>query len=176
MIEASTILGPFFAISPLQTGVTSNYFSSPKTRDRAYIANSQRALRLTLATHQADLLDIVNNIVKSGEEPRSKMLDWYALCVNTNHKRRAMQVDQRTVSSDGFMINVTTSLDQLCEVGDFRAFIPLLEAFPKVKHADAASRWPLLPCLTARSNANSESNSHSWTLHSLKSTGSMSII
>ncbi len=129
MIEASTLLGPFFAISPLQADVTANYFSSPKTRDRAYVANSQRSMRMTLATHQADLLDIVNHIVKSGEEPKGKMLDWFALCVNLNHKRRAMQVDQKMVSSDGFMINVTTCLDQLCE--------PFMDAtFSKVDRID----------------------------------------
>lgn len=43
------------------------------------------------------------------------MLDWFALCVNVNHKRRAMQVDQKQVSSDGFLVNVTVCLDQLCE-------------------------------------------------------------
>ena len=129
IIEAYTFLGPFFAISPLQAGVTTNYFSSPKTRDRSYISNSQRALRLTLLTHQADLLDIVNHIVKSGEEPKNRMLDWFALVVNSNHKRRAIQVDQKTVSSDGFMINVTTCLDQLCE--------PFMDAtFSKIDRID----------------------------------------
>lgn len=70
---------------------------------------------MTLQTHQTDLLDIVNHIVRTGKEARDKILDWFALCVNSNHKRRAMQVDQKLVSSDGFMINVTVCLDQLCE-------------------------------------------------------------
>ena len=43
------------------------------------------------------------------------MLDWFALTVNKNHKRRALQVDSRAVSSDGFMFNVTVCLVQLCE-------------------------------------------------------------
>lgn len=128
-LEAATLLGPFFAMSPLQAGVTTNYFSSPKSRDRTFIANSQSALRMTLNTHQTDLLDIANHIVKSGEEPKSKMLDWFAICVNANHKRRAMQVDQKTVSSDGFMINITICLDQLCE--------PFMDAtFSKIDRID----------------------------------------
>ena len=114
-LEVDTLLGPFFQISPLQADVTINYFSSPKTRDKGYIISSQRALRMTLQTHQTDLLDIVNQIIKKSKEARDKMLDWLALCVNANHKRRAMQVDQEQVSSDGFMINVTVCLDQLCE-------------------------------------------------------------
>ena len=57
------------------------------------------------------------------------MLDWFALCVNANHKRRAMQVDQKTVSSDGFMINITVCLDQLCE--------PFMDAtFSKIDRID----------------------------------------
>lgn len=128
-LEAATLLGPFFAMSPLQAGVTTNYFSSPKTRDRGFIANSQSALRMALNTHQTDLLDIVNHIVKSGEEPKGKMLDWFAMCVNANHKRRAIQVDQKTVSSDGFMINITVCLDQLCE--------PFMDAtFSKIDRID----------------------------------------
>lgn len=128
-LEATTLLGPFFAISPLQADITSQYFSSPKTRDRAFINNSQETLRMSLTTHQHDLLDIVNHILKSDKSARDRMLDWFALCVNKNHKRRAMQVDKKLVSSDGFMINVTVCLDQLCE--------PFMDAtFSKIDRID----------------------------------------
>ncbi|KAI9867295.1 MAG: hypothetical protein M1813_009573 [Trichoglossum hirsutum] len=114
-LEKKTLLGPFFQISPLQGVVTLTYFSSPKTRDKGYIINSQKALRMSLQTHQADLLDIVNHVIRASKESRERMLDWFALIVNANQKRRGMQVDAATVSSDGFMINVTTILDQLCD-------------------------------------------------------------
>ena len=128
-MEAKTLMGPFFQISPLQGDVTTNYFSSPKTRDKTYIVNSQGSLRMTLQTHQADLLDVVNHIIKTSKEARDKMLDWFAKCVNLNHKRRAIQVDRKTVSSDGFMINVTVCLDQLCE--------PFMDAtFSKIDRID----------------------------------------
>lgn len=128
-LETSTLLGPFFAISPLQTGVPINYFASPKTLDKGFIMNSQRALRMTLQTHQTDILDIVNHIVKSGKEPRDKILDWFAVCVNTNHKRRALHPDPKAISSDAFMVNVTACLDQLCE--------PFMDAsFSKIERID----------------------------------------
>lgn len=114
-LEGGTLLGPFFAISPLQAQVPTTYFSSPKTRDRAFILTSQTALRMTIRSHQNDLLDIVNPIIKSGKLARERLLDWFAVCVNTNHKRRAMHADPKTISSDGFMVNVTACLDQLCE-------------------------------------------------------------
>ena len=115
VFEGMTLLGPFFAISPLQGEVTTQYFSSPQTRDKNYIMNSQRALRMNLNTHSMDLLDITNRIIRSSKESRERILDWFAACINMNHKRRAMQVNQKEVSSDGFMINITTCLDQLCE-------------------------------------------------------------
>lgn len=114
-IETSTLLGPFFRISPMQGEVALNYFSSPKTRDRANIANAQNALRMTLQTHQGELFEIVDRFIKSSKDSRERMLDWFALTVNANHRRRAMRPDPRTTSSDGFMINVTVCLDRLCE-------------------------------------------------------------
>ncbi|KAL8968000.1 MAG: hypothetical protein Q9183_002666, partial [Haloplaca sp. 2 TL-2023] len=128
-LETSTLLGPFFAISPLQGDIPGQYFSGPKTMDRSVIANAQSSLRMALTTHQNDLLDIVNQVIRSDKGARDRMLDWFAACVNLNHKRRAMQVDQKVVSSDGFMVNVTVCLDQLCE--------PFMDAqFTKVDRID----------------------------------------
>ncbi|KAL9115398.1 MAG: hypothetical protein Q9227_000719 [Pyrenula ochraceoflavens] len=114
-IESSTLLGPYFALSPLQAETTKQYFANPKTLDPNRIVDSQRSLRMALSAHQADLLGIVNMLVRASTDAKEKVLDWFAMTVNSNHKRRAMQVDKSTVSSDGFMINVTVILDQLCE-------------------------------------------------------------
>ena len=114
-LESDTLLGPYFSISPLQADVTKQYFSSPKTLDPGRIRESQRSLQLTLRTHQQDLFDIINTLLRSSTEARERVLDWFALVVNSNHKRRAMRVDKSTVSSDGFMINVDNCLTQLCE-------------------------------------------------------------
>lgn len=107
-IETRTTLGPFFRISPLQPNVAAHYFADP-TADKGFIHNSQKALRLTLQTHQEELFEIANTIVKTGKGPREKILDWFALSNNANHKRRATRVDPKTTSSDGFMVNVTVS-------------------------------------------------------------------
>jgi len=128
-IETRTILGPFFRISPLQPEVTKVYFDAPKTMGDRHIHTSQESLRLTLQTHQRDLLDIINHFVKSGADSRNKTLDWFAYIVNSNHKRRALRPDQATLSSDGFLMNVTVVLDGLCE--------PFMDAqFSKVDRID----------------------------------------
>ncbi|EER43618.1 ubiquitin conjugating enzyme [Histoplasma capsulatum H143] len=113
--ETATLLGPWFRLSPLQRDVPLNYFSSPKTRDHGFIVNSQRAVRMMQQLLSSDLLDIINQLIRASKSARERVLDWFAASVNLNHKRRALQVDHKTVSSDGFMFNITTCLDQLCE-------------------------------------------------------------
>ncbi|KAK8086564.1 ubiquitin elongating factor core [Apiospora phragmitis] len=104
--ETRTILGPFFRISPLQAEVTRTYFANPRQLDAPQIRSLQ-----------------------TGEKARSRTLDWFAFVLNTNHKRRAMRVDPREVASDGFMVNTTAVLDQLCQ--------PFLDAtFSKVSKID----------------------------------------
>jgi ubiquitin conjugation factor E4 B len=114
-IEKLTLLGPFFSISPLQTEVTKVYFAGPKTMDKGHILTAQNALRLTLNAHQKDLVEIINAFVRASTVSRNRTLDWFAYIVNSNHKRRALQVDETQVSSHGFMMNVTVILDVLCE-------------------------------------------------------------
>ena len=114
-LEAKTTLGPFFQLSPLQSQVTSQYFAGPKTMDPGRVRNAQQALQVTLRTHQEDLFLIVDPFVKASPQSRSKVLDWFALIVNSNHKRQALRVDRKTVSSDGFMVNINACLDRLSE-------------------------------------------------------------
>lgn len=112
--ELQTILGPFFRISPLQTEVTKSYFSGPRTIDVGHKQSAQTALQMTLKAHQGDLTAIINAFVRV-KDARSKVLDWFAFIFNTNHKRCALQVKPDEVASDGFMVNVTAVLDQLCQ-------------------------------------------------------------
>lgn len=129
-IELDTLLGPFFRISPLQKDVTQTYFLGAKTLDTGRIATAQTALRMSLATHQKDLLDIINQFVRASTASRERTLLWFAHIINSNQKRRAMQVDEKTVSSDGFMMNITVTLDCLCE--------PFMDStFSKVSKIDA---------------------------------------
>jgi ubiquitin conjugation factor E4 B len=112
--EERTILGPFFRISPLQTEVTKSYFSGPRTIDQGHKRSAQSALQMTLKAHQGDLTSIVNALVRV-KDARNQTLDWFAFIVNKNHMRRALQVNPKDVASDGFMVNVTAVLDQLCQ-------------------------------------------------------------
>jgi ubiquitin conjugation factor E4 B len=114
-IEKNTILGPFFALSPVNETVAENYFRGAQAQGEAFVQSNQEAVRMTLRAHQDELLMITNCLVKASKESRERLLDWFAMTVNKNHKRRAMYVDKKITSSNGFMINVTTILDRLCE-------------------------------------------------------------
>lgn len=114
-IEKHTMLGPFFRLSPLQPEVIKSYFPGARSLDKGRITNAQDALRMVLRTHQDDLFMISNAFIRAGPDTRSRTLDWFAYIMNTNHKRRAIQVDPREVASDGFMVNITTIMDRFCE-------------------------------------------------------------
>ncbi|KAK0704848.1 ubiquitin elongating factor core-domain-containing protein [Lasiosphaeris hirsuta] len=114
-IEKNTLLGPFFRISPLQPEVTTVYFGDPRSMDKGHVQTSQSALQMSLTAHQTDLRTIINAFIRASPTARNRVLDWLAYIMNANHKRRAIQVDHKEVSSDGFMVNVTVILDCLCE-------------------------------------------------------------
>ncbi|TDZ67800.1 Ubiquitin conjugation factor E4 [Colletotrichum trifolii] len=113
-VEKNTILGPFFQLSPLQVKVTLTYFPNPRGLDRGRAAQSQEALRAILRVHQDELFAIANAFIRADAETRSRVLDWFAVGVNANHKRRALQADHNEISSDGFMMNLTAILDRFC--------------------------------------------------------------
>lgn len=114
-IESNTILGPFFKLSPLQSDVLLSYFPNPRQLDQGRISQSQQTLQTVLRVHQEELFGITNAFIRAGTDVRGRVLDWFAMGVNKNHKRRAMRVNPEEVSSDGFMINLTVVLDRFCE-------------------------------------------------------------
>ncbi|KAI9367997.1 ubiquitin elongating factor core-domain-containing protein [Aspergillus egyptiacus] len=127
--EKETLLGPWLRLSPLQGSSTMSFFASPKTKDPGSILSAQRSVRMVQELLSSDIFDIINHMIRSSQDARNKILDWFAAALNINHKRRAMQVDPNTVSSDGFMFNLTTCLDQLCQ--------PFMDAsFTKIDRID----------------------------------------
>ncbi|KAL0470341.1 ubiquitin elongating factor core domain-containing protein [Neurospora intermedia] len=114
-IERFTLLGPFFRLSPLHPEAASYDFAAPRTLDKGRIGTTQQSLQMTLAAHQDHLTTIANAFIRASTSSRNKLLDWFAYIMNVNHKRTATYVDPKTVSSDGFMVNVTAVLDNLCK-------------------------------------------------------------
>ena len=142
-IERFTILGPFFRLSPLQAEVSQSYFGGHRKTELQRKESVFGAVQMTLNTHQANLLTIVMAFARAGDAARNRLLDWFAYIMNVNHKRRALQVNYKEVSSDGFMMNVGSVLDRMCEPfmeADFsrmgRIEIEYLRRKPRVNISD----------------------------------------
>lgn len=114
-IEKFTILGPFFRLSPMQPDVSKSYFGGHRKTELQRKESVYSAVQMIANTHQASLHEIAMAFARAGDGPRNKLLDWFAYIMNVNHKRRAMQVNSKEVSSDGFMMNVGSVLDRMCE-------------------------------------------------------------
>ncbi|KAK6517248.1 hypothetical protein TWF281_003911 [Arthrobotrys megalospora] len=113
--EVETLLGPYFRISPLQGRVVETYFPSPKTQAPAALNLASSSLRISIKTYQDQLSVIINYLVRASPEARGRVLDFFASVLNSNSKRRALQVQENTVSSDGFLLNITAVLNKLCD-------------------------------------------------------------
>ncbi|EPS43221.1 hypothetical protein H072_2789 [Dactylellina haptotyla CBS 200.50] len=114
-LEVDTLLGPYFRVSPLQGRVVEAYFPSPKTQAPSALNLASSTLRISMKTHQDQLSTIINYLVRASPEARGRVLDFFALVLNSNSKRRALQVQENTVSSDGFLLNITAVLNKLCD-------------------------------------------------------------
>lgn len=139
VIEQSSLLGRFFALSPLAPGVPQSFFRDPKLMtpgDRMSMSNSvQDALR----QYQDYLFKICSCIIKSGSLGRRGVLDWFSAALSQNEKRKALQVDPATVASDGFMVNIVAVLNKFAD-----PFISITanKAIPLVVFADFSStKW-----------------------------------
>jgi ubiquitin conjugation factor E4 B len=129
-VEMNSILGPFFRLSPLQHEILQTYFPNPRQLDQGRVHQAQQTLQTVLRVHQDELFGITNAFIRADTDIRSRVLDWFALGVNTNHKRRALRSNPEEVSTDGFMINLTVVLDRFCD--------PFLDStFSKVDKIDA---------------------------------------
>ena len=114
-LEKTMLLGPFFRISPLQAEVARQYFCNAKTKSAVAIRDATNALQLATRALQEQLAQIVTALCKTSDQVRSRVLEFFAKIINANKKRVAINADHKTVSSDGFMINMTAVLNRLCE-------------------------------------------------------------
>lgn len=118
--EFKSILGPFFRISPIHPKVAEQSFGGLVEGSQAQLSSAIMALRTTTPVLQNQLFDICNALVRQSVQSREALLAYFATALNMNKKRHALQVDASTVSSDGFMINITAILNRFSEpfIGD----------------------------------------------------------
>ncbi len=113
--EVDTILGPFYAISPLKdTTAVKQYNRDVVEPTQKMIGDVSRSLQLEHNLIIQTLFDVTNQIIRGSARSRQDMIKYFAIIVNSNKKRRAMQSKPEEISSDAFMVNITVILSQLC--------------------------------------------------------------
>jgi ubiquitin conjugation factor E4 B len=111
-IENSSLLGQFFALSPLAPGVPPKFFKDPKSMNRGDKVSMSNSVQEAVRQYQDSLHKICTFIIKSGNHGRRGVLDWFSAVLAQNQKRKALQVDPTTVATDGFMYNVVGVLNR----------------------------------------------------------------
>ncbi|KAL1411414.1 Ubiquitin conjugation factor E4 [Vanrija albida] len=117
-LEWQSLLGPLTRLSVYPREfpeIWKEHFSNPTDRQTADIDANKANLRHSLEYLQSSLFSIYNSIIRASPESREGALDFFASVVKLNAKRSGMQVDHRSVSSDGFMTNVQAVLLKLFE-------------------------------------------------------------
>ena len=112
-IEFQSLLGPYFRISPISGKVSEQTFGLDASPTN--ISSGISSLRTTIPVIQGQLFDISNILIRASVETRNALLSYFATIINMNKKRHAIQVDAATVSSDGFMLNLTAVLNQFAD-------------------------------------------------------------
>ncbi|XP_010890064.2 ubiquitin conjugation factor E4 B isoform X5 [Esox lucius] len=113
-VQRLSYLGAFFSLSVFaedDTKVGDKYFSGPAiTMENTRVVS--QSLQHYLESARGDLFKILHNILLNGET-REVALNYMAAVVNRNVKKAQMQTDDKLVSTDGFMINFLSVLQQL---------------------------------------------------------------
>ncbi|KAL1021148.1 hypothetical protein UPYG_G00009400 [Umbra pygmaea] len=113
-VQRFSYLGAFFSLSVFaedDTKVGDKYFSGPAiTMENTRVVS--QSLQHYLESARGDLFKILHNILLNGET-REVALNYMAALVNRNVKKAQMQTDDKLVSTDGFMINFLSVLQQL---------------------------------------------------------------
>lgn len=111
-IEKLSLLGPFLSLSVFSEDcpqIADKYFS--ESSDNVKLVNV--TLRNALHLVRTEVFKIIHSMLVSSES-RDSCLTFIATALQRNHRKAQLQVDDRQVASDGFMLNVMTVLQQLC--------------------------------------------------------------
>ncbi|KAH8924887.1 hypothetical protein BT69DRAFT_1349120 [Atractiella rhizophila] len=113
LLEVCPPLGLFFGLSTFPDKKPQNastFFPQPSNMNPGDIHSAFAGLRGTSTSVQNSLFTITNNIVRSGPKAREHVINYWCAVLRLNEKRAGAYVDPRTVSSDGFMVNILAVL------------------------------------------------------------------
>lgn len=113
--ETSSLLGPVFALSPLQPAVLANSYTPAVLQSPAQLNATTEGLQSEHQVLLARLFAIADKIVRGSAASRNALLGYFAELVNKNHLRRGSHADRSTLALDALMCNVAMVLIRLLE-------------------------------------------------------------
>mmetsp|Transcript_9577 Transcript_9577/g.28938 ORF Transcript_9577/g.28938 Transcript_9577/m.28938 type:complete len:1092 (+) Transcript_9577:200-3475(+) len=114
-LETRTFLGSLFRNNLADDKLRGQLFPDPQNLPGMEIVATLQSLRDALAIYWKHLHEIVMCLFRAGPEAREATLDWFSHVAKLNEDRQKMHFDPKTVSSDGFMLNVDAVLLKVCE-------------------------------------------------------------
>ncbi|TID15047.1 hypothetical protein CANINC_004718 [Pichia inconspicua] len=112
-LEKETVLGRILRISPLLPKISSYNYVGVSNKNEIKVINE--SLETTYSILITRLFQIVNSLIRVGEESRNKVLSFFAHLVNKNHLRASEHADEKQNSSDSLMLNISLILFKLSE-------------------------------------------------------------
>ncbi|KAI3417196.1 uncharacterized protein J3R85_014674 [Psidium guajava] len=122
VIEMTSILGPFFAVSALpdhamfkgQPDVGQQCFSEASTRRPADLLSSFTTIKTVMNNLYTSLKEVLLSLLKNADT-RDSVLEYLAEVINKNASRAHIQVDPISCASSGMFVNLSAVMLQLCE-------------------------------------------------------------
>lgn len=111
-IERLSLIGPFLSLSVFSEEcpqIVDRYFSESSENVKLVNVTLRSALRIV----RTEVFKIIHSMLVSTES-RDACLQFIASVLARNYRKAQLQVDDRQVASDGFMLNFMTVLQQLC--------------------------------------------------------------
>lgn len=112
-LENGTFLGRILRISPLLPKISATNYVGVLNKNEIKVINE--SLETTYSLLVTRLFQIVNSLVRAGEESRNRVLSFFAQLVNKNHLRASEHADDKSNSSDSLMLNISLILFKLSE-------------------------------------------------------------
>lgn len=107
-----SFLGPFLSVSVFaedEPKVPEKFFSGNATSDKSLIQTLQQELENTRIILHKVFHDVLANVPS-----RDSMLSYIVSLLKCNEKRTQLQMEERNLAGDGFMLNLLSILQMLC--------------------------------------------------------------
>ncbi|PRP78324.1 ubiquitin conjugation factor E4, partial [Planoprotostelium fungivorum] len=112
-MQEKTAFGPLFSYSVDLEDVR-EYFRNPTQMTLNNAQSSYNTVRSQLSNVQNSVHQILRNCLRTDDHCKKKILDWITAAVLSNYNRTKMHYDEKSISTEGFVMNLCIVLFKFC--------------------------------------------------------------